>query len=160
VQSKSKSDMTDAQFISRNNFIENYFDVFDKLFKFTDSGDCILRDAHVWDTLLIQDMNSTGWTNDTVLFQRTLDFLKPYRQCADIFFTEIESLDKFSETYIVKSNRKAIGKLWCYSHLPHFNFVGFDKSENWCMSFDNDNNKLSIYRKKIGKFPQETILSF
>lgn len=130
-------------FISRNEFINNYLNKFEELFSFDKEGKCVFRktDAQV---LSFDQMTLMGWIQNKEIFQRVLDSISMENRPKQIVITEIESVEKFTESCVVLAERTCIEAALVNSMLPNFDVVCFDDSGKWGIIFDNFEDRMSI----------------
>jgi hypothetical protein len=138
--------MTDATLISRAEFIERYRTKFDELYEFNVNDECVIREHANWEVMEFPDMNLSGWSSDIEIFQCFLYFISVVVTPVWFVLAEVESIEKFTEAWIVPADRLKIEALWIQSRLPHFNTVCFDDSTRWCALFDNILNKVVVCR--------------
>lgn len=141
--------MTDMTALTRSDFVTRYASTFEKIFAFNASGECVVKNLISWELLEFPELNLTGWSADPTAFQHFWEFIGAVVTPNFFVLTEIESIEKFTETHVVRVNRDDVEKLWVRSHLPHFKTACFDESMRWCALFDNQTDTASLYRKKV-----------
>jgi hypothetical protein len=140
--------MTEMKTLNRTEFVTRYACTFEKIFAFDVAGECVVKSLMNWEVLSFPELNLTAWSADTTIFQHFLEFIGDVVTPDFLILTEVESIEKFSETQVVRAHRENVEKLWIQSHLPHFKTVCFDESTLWCALFDSRMDKASFYRKK------------
>src|ERR1700752_4346851 len=120
--------MTDLTSMSRAEFVERYRHIFDKLFTFDEDSNCHIQVPANWECLEFDDLNLHGWSADEETFRPLMNFISVVAKPVHLVLVEVESLERFTEAWIVVARRERIDGLWNRSHLPHFKTACFDDS--------------------------------
>jgi hypothetical protein len=102
--------------LNRSEFIARYGSIFEKMFVLNPTGEYSVRDLVNWELLEFPDLNLTGWTANPTTFQHLLDFIGAVVMPRRLVFTEIESIEKFTETWVVSAKLLDMQALWINSN--------------------------------------------
>jgi hypothetical protein len=142
--------MSSCDRVLRALFVQEFQGLFDALFEFDFDGACVARHRREWELFDCGEMRLMAWSYDLPLFEETLRFVYRTKTPERFVLTEVETLERFTESYLVSPDGEALRDSWYYSTLPHFLTAMFDRSGTWCALFDNDNDHAKFYRRPLG----------
>lgn len=129
--------------LEKKEFFRLYLPKFERRFQFDDNGKCVLRsDFGKCSTEYFFGLN--GVLHDDNNFDEVIGKWATEANDKCIVITEIESLERFTETIVCEPNRASMLRATAQSKLVHFSVACFGDQGEWAAIFENLEDRTSM----------------